>query len=439
MKTDFGKLLTPSFWIALALSGFCLSIHWALNLPVNGCHPEVLNGDAYDYHVAADWLYNQHFRPHPTRMFGFPLLVGWVVKFDPSFSAFYKTTYVLNAISWLLTGWLLFLTGRRLFAGNKWLTLLPMILFGLNVGGILLISQPITETFFTLLITAAFYCLIKGNTSPHSWWTFAAFGAFCFSLVVRSTGMIWFPVLTIILLARIWKADARPWLKTGILFGTILSTVGLQTIQMYREYGQIRTTNIGMFTHYLYLDAYAGYAIGPDTWEDKGLQWYAERERRLEHLGIGSPVWVGVHKVRNWAALEDTMNAQVGRTLRDYPAGLAVGYVRSLLSNAANGSNIALLAERVGDPAVVRNGKILFWISRLQNLFWTAFVFIGFPWLLYRYRRKLDLSFHLIGWFSMTMLLLSAVSFAQGDRFESTVVPLLVILALQGFRLAKRD
>jgi hypothetical protein len=321
--------------------------------------------------------------------------------------------------------------GRRLIGKASWLALLPAIAFGLNLGNILLISQPISETLYTFLLTASLALLLRDDGRLVSRWALAAFGCFCFSLVVRPTGAIWLLVLVPVLFRRWWLStpDRLALLAGGLAI--LCSTIGIQTLNMHRAYGQWHTSNIGLFTHYLYLDAYASYAVGPDTWEQKGLNWYAERDRRLVRLGIGVPVWKGVHRVRNWQAIADTMRLEVWHTVRENPGGLALGYMRSLYSNAMNGSNIALLSERVPDDRVARNGAWLFWISSWQNRILTGLAGLLVVFFTLRIVRsssgRVDWILWLASLFGGTILLLSAVSFAQGDRFAVVLGPFTMV------------
>lgn len=302
--------------VFLSLAGlllFGVFVQIFLRLPWCAFQPDYVNIDAYDYHTAARWLYTEHFRPHPTRMFGFPLIAGWITVWDSSFEAFWKMGSLLNVVFWLLTGLLLLRIGGKLFGAAHRLSYFPLLFFGLQIGNAVMVTQAVTETLFTFLLVLSLWLWLSFAESKSTRYLLAAFGVFCFSLVIRPTASVWLLLMIPALFVFFWQKKDRFWTRSGIVLACLAATIGLQSGLMKAYYGVYNTSNIGLLTYYLYTDAYANVAAQNPaaSWHDKGEFWLREYERRQKWIGIGPN---GVVDIADWPAARDTMAQQCRQT-----------------------------------------------------------------------------------------------------------------------------
>lgn len=419
----------PPIQVFLSLAGlllFGVLIQVFLKLPAYAVHPDILHGDAYDYHTAARWLYTEHFRPHPTRMFGFPLIAGWITVWDSSFEAFWKMSSLLNVVFWLLTGLLLLRIGGKLFGAAHWLSYVPLLFFGLQIGNAVMVTQAVTETLFTFLLVLSLWLWLLFAENRSARYLLTAFGVFCFSLVIRPTASVWLLLMIPALFVFFGQRKDRFWTRSGIVLACLAATIGLQSGLMKAYYGVYNTSNIGLLTYYLYTDAYANVAAQNPaaSWHDKGEFWLREYERRQKWIGIGPN---GVVDIADWPAARDTMAQQCRQTWSVHKKELLVSYGRNLVSNTVSGTMIVeFLAKRCDNEAVRQRARYLFLLGRLENTACTLAAFLLALWTLsasFRQRKWPD-AIQWVSLFSVSIIVLSAVSFAQGDRFHMVVAPL---------------
>ncbi len=416
---------------------YATAIHLLLDLPGDAFRPEFVHGDGYDYHVAARNLYLRFFQPHPTRMFGFPLLTGWIVYFNTSFQAYGRTCYGINALSWLGSIWLLLRIGGQLFGVQNRHSYVPALLFGLNVSNIVFISQPITETMYTFLLLLTVWCWIRYQRDGTWKWLLAAFFVFCYTTLIRATATLWLLIFVPALLLYV-RQDKRVFRKMAAGMAlSLLFTLGLQTAMMKIRYDLFSPSNIGLLTYYSYIDAYASAEVPGASWAQRGENWETERGRRREVLGMGTAeIGDNTIGISNWKDKRTLMEQQCAQTWSGRKAALLRSYTRNLVSNSlAPNIIVEFLAKRSENPAVVRNAKALFWICRLQNAAYSLLIALfaamaGFKVFIRRQKPGL---FEVLAVFSASILLLSAISFAQGDRFHVVLVPFVVLMLVRWY------
>jgi hypothetical protein len=428
-----------------------ISVHAGLGLPELATHPDVLNFDAYEYFDAAKMFYTEAGRPHPTRMAGFPLLTGWITLWSSDPEDYFALTYGFNAACWLGTGLLLWSLGGRLLPRSPWLSRLPALLFGLNVGGLVLVSQPLTETFYAFLLVAGVWCWERSREnggegrrlkSPvQGWWLFAAWCCLVYATWVRPTGFLWLFALGPVLVGIFWMSknfiEEKLRLKQFFPLVSVLAvllpvalTLGWQLNAMHAAYGQWRLSNIGPLTYYLYTDAYAGGWAAGQTWEERSAAWGRERDGRKRAWGLEPDHRAGVLRIHDWPAINDTIGRRSRGTWQSRPWALAASLSRNLVSNALAGSmNAQFLADRAADPGLQTRARMVFWLSRLQNAFYSGLTVVILALALRHFRRPrpADWFFGLPAAFALTVFAGSAISFAQGDRFYVAVAPVAML------------
>jgi hypothetical protein len=379
-------------------------------------------------------------------MFGFPLIAGWITIWDSSFEAFWKMSSLLNVVFWLLTGLLLLRIGGKLFGATQRLSYLPLLLFGLQISNTVMVTQAVTETLYTFLLVLTLWLWLSFSESKSIRHLLAAFGVFCFSLVIRPTASVWLLLVVPALFVFFWQLKHRIWLHSGIALCCLAATIGLQSGLMKAYYGVYNTSNIGLLTYYFYTDAYANVAAEkPDVgWHEKGELWYREYERRQQQIGMGPN---GVADVRDWPAVRDTMVQQCRQTWSAHKKELLVSYSRNLVSNTVSGTMIVeFLVKHCDNEAIRQRARYVFLLGRLQNAACTLAAFLLAFWTLvttFRQRKWPD-TMQWVSLFSVSIIVLSAVSFAQGDRFHMVVAPLTGVvlgywLSVIGYRFSGKS
>lgn len=87
---------------------------------------------------------------------------------------------------------------------------------------------------------------------------------------------------------------------------------------------------------------------------------------------------------------------------------------------------VEFLAKRCDNEVVRQRARYLFLLGRLENAACTLAAFLLALWTLsasFRHRKWPD-AIQWVSLFSVSIIVLSAVSFAQGDRFHMVVAPL---------------
>ncbi len=422
-----------SWALLVLLAVYAVVVHVLLQLPANAFRPEFNNGDALDYHLAALNLYQHGFQPHPTRMFGFPLLTGWIVLFDPSFRSYAWCCYVFNAVCWLGSIWLLLGMGRQMFGAHNRISLLPALLFGINIGNIVLISQPVTETLYVFLLLLAGRLWLRYLQNGLSGWAIAAFAVFCYTTVVRPTATIWLLVFIPALLLHVRQhGPALKKMAVGMVLSLVM-TLGLQVALMKARYDLWVTSNIGLLTYYLYVDAYASSETPGASWSQRGKDWEKERDHRKEILRWGPIGWKDLVNDIDWKSSRFIMEQQRAATWSDHRPALLQSYARNLVSNSLGTSMIVeFLANRSEDKTVVKSAQFFGWLSRLQNALY-SFLTMLFALLAgcHLFIRKRLAWFDFLALFNISILLFSAISFAQGDRFHLVFMPFAALLLIR--------
>ena len=421
-SVPFKKVVVP--WILLGSAG--MLVWGALGLFRYAGHPDILHGDAYDYHTAAKWWYLEYFRPHPTRMLGFPLLTGWIMWWNTSFQAFQAAAVAVNMACWLLTGTLLYQSGRLLFRADERFACLPPAIFALQIGNTVMVTQAVTESLYTFLLTLILWCMLSFQHGKRPIYWRLALAAFCFSLVVRPTAGIWLPVIIPALLWWLWRRKQHFIQNALYVFVCVLALPGLQWMQMKTWYHTPVTSNIGLLTYYLYTDAYANVAAAAPgaSWHEKGQMWQLESKRREALIGMGAH---GVADVPDWATARDTMIRQCRQTWHAHKKELAQSCLRNLVSNSVSGCMVVeFLADRCPEEPVRQRARWLFLLGRLQNVFSTLLLLSVAGWVFFMaiFRRKWPDVMDWAALFGAGIILASAISFAQGDRFHMVLTPL---------------
>jgi hypothetical protein len=185
-------------------------------------------------------------------------------------------------------------------------------------------------------------------------------------------------------------------------------------------------SNIGNQTLYYYLCSYAegvkkadypyfNYALMQSEYE----KIRTKREKELSVIG----------KDRYWENMKNVAMQDFSYQLTHNFKGLAFSYVRNVISNSAAFSNATINLENVNNKKYFPFIKhISMYITRIQNTLYSLSLFFT-PFVLFYCRKRihsksllyLQISILTIAIYTM---LISGVSFAQGDRFTIVLVPI---------------
>ena len=163
------------------------------------------------------------------------------------------------------------------------------------------------------------------------------------------------------------------------------------------------------------------------TWEQINADWRVESTARSKKMAR-------YHDSISWSSLPPLVDADLKEQLRDNKMGLMLTFCRDLLSNstASNGDvlNLINFDNRPFFGFILRG--VFFW-SRLQNVL-NSLVALLMPLLFLRHKSYFWSKNRVVYWLlgvncalSLFAVLISAVSFSQGDRFHLVVLPLTLV------------
>jgi hypothetical protein len=381
------------------------------------------NFQAYDsasYLEASDFLYNKG-EAHVMRPVGYPILLGLPYFFGGKPSIFWGVA--LNFMLWFGSIALLYRILRK--ATTLIFTRIGVGFFVLNIGTFALLFQLLSETLFTFCLLLFAYCLqlfFEKNNIKH---LFFAAAVLSYSALVRPvTFNLWFLFAAIAVFFIIKNKNIA--LKTRFLNAGLVLSAGLllltQMTMMQRKSGVFTLTIIDKHTFYHYLGAAAEgkKGLGLDsvrTVRGALLERFHNEKRYQDIYALGSNDIKNqvLHNTANlWAAWCDNHN------------------------DNANGESLVLMAlkNKQNTPFFEPIKAFFIAISKIQNQVYTKILLFFVPIALFLYYKKIknaantknknDLFFVLTA-LSFCCIVLSAVSFWQGDRFLVPLAPFAII------------
>jgi hypothetical protein len=406
---------------------FFAAVSFALQLPANASTRQFVNQDPTSYWDAAELIYFEGGKPHPIRPFFYPFLIGLPFLFSVSKSVAWGWALGLNFLFWLSTVVLIFMLLKE-YTSHK-IAFIGATVFVSNISNIILVWIVLAESLFHFLVISSIYFLSKYLKNGEKKANFALFVAFfCLSNITRPT---YLPLFFILLPLFIWFVFKRhlSLLTAMISLIIIVSTVGFNTLKIKQTYGKWTLSYLGDCALYAYFGAFAKVAKPDKSWkqmkEDWGIELHIRDTKTARHVD-SIP----------WSALSPLVENDLKEQFQNNKIGLIMTFGYTLFTNST-GSDIHVLnfKDLKKQPFFFKAFlyPVYVW-SRLQNILNSFAQLCLIPVLFYRQKKYFWqknrpvlglLIFNSI--LGVSTILISAVSFTQGDRFHLVTLPLSLV------------
>lgn len=413
-------------FLLIGATFFFAAFSYTLQLPANATTAQLLHGDPDSYWDAAKLFYTEGVKPHPLRPFLYPFLIGLPSFFGASKSNSLWIALSFNFIYWLMT--IVFIYKILITLTNNKIALLGASIFILNTSNLINAYAVLAESLFHCLIIGSIYFLLKYNTNNKNTGHFYAFiTLFCLSFITRPTYSPLFLVLIPLFIFAIIKRYLSIYL---IVFSLIIFslTIGFNAYKMHKTYGNWTLSYIGECTIYVFFSAYAKIASPEKTTQQMADDWFVEYQKRGGQIPRSNPSIP-------WTALHSIVFDDLKEQCKNNKMGLMMAFGRDLLSNSvASNSDVLHFTDFKNQRSFSALQKIAFWWSRCLNILNTTMALLVIPFAFWRFRGYFWQNQRPVFWIlsvntvlSVFTILISTVSFTQGDRFHLVVVPLSLV------------
>jgi hypothetical protein len=412
-------------FLLIGATFFFSVISYILQLPSNALLNKFVNYDSLSYWNAAKLIFSEGGKPDPIRPFFYPFLIGLSSLFSDSTSFGLQWAIGLNLILWLSTVAIVFKILDE--STNRKIALTGAIIFILHTSNIVMVWSVLSETLFHFLLVGSIYFLLKYLRNTEKTGSFLSFVTFfCLFILTRPT---FYPFIFFLIPLFFWSVYRRylSLFVAAISIFIAISTVGFNVYKVKESYGNWTLSYIGHCALYSFFGAYAK-VVSPEKSLNKiGEDWLKEREQRDNNIARY------VDSI-SWSALPALVNSDLGEQIKNNKRGLIFTFVRDLFSNSTASNFLILSLENVKKRSFFEAAKnSILWFSRLQNILnsilalWMSFTFLRYRSCL---REKNQAIYYILGVNCISNLfavLISAISFTQGDRFHLVVIPLNII------------
>ncbi len=399
--------------LLIAVSGYFI-VTVLLQLFENASSNNYIPSDAESYYNAASYLYQHNFKSHPTRPMGYPLMIGLPLLFNLNQADLHYWVYGVNVTAWILTVLLVFKT-VRMVTNIHW-GFGAAILFSLNIGNIGISNQALTETVYTLTITAICYHVFKYLMHKHTHHRVLAFLLLCISIIIRPAGIFLLPIGLLLVIPPFLRLPARSSLKHVFMVLLGLSLVNIQMCLIKMDYGNYTISYNGKLALYLYIGAFAENL-------KTGTPVNTIKSGRYHGLFSGTDVdWLQINQLAN-----DDFKDQVFNNTSNVLQAFKI----NLMMNAMGRSSGICMAQNLRQRDRFDQIKRTFCsISRYQNTLYSMSIIGGLLLSLILWRKippEIITGIWVCSGIAIYIVLISAFSYWQGDRFHIVIVPLMLI------------
>lgn len=371
--------------------------------------------DAQSYLEAAENLY-LHQQAQLMRPYGYPILLGlpYCIGLTPSI---YWGVF-LNICLWFATLFLLYKIIKK--GTNSAWAAISTGLFVLNIGNIALVFQLLSETLFTFcLVLFAFFIQKYSLENKDKYLIFAAF-TLSFSALVRVINFnIWFIFagISIFFVLKNNKIGLKERFYTVFGISSAALLLLAQMAMMQHTFGVFTLTFSDKLTFYGYLGTTAEGRKGEGTEKLRNIRGKIQRQmidnkqyQALYQLGVEDIKEQFVHNLPNlFAAWKDNYIENTnGECL----------VIQTLFSDT----------EKTEERAVF---SFFMRISKIQNQIYSHIILLLFAITFFVFYKKIkttaSLLLAIVSTIGVYCIVLSGVSFWQGDRFLVPLVPFALI------------
>jgi hypothetical protein len=401
-KYSVSKLLTVAIIFYIVIASL-------LQMQLYASDNKVVNTDEISYIAAAKKLYLQHSFDE-TRPLAIAALVGVPLLFNAQFCHFTIWYWVVQFLLLMCNILILYKLGKQFFEIN--LAYYVALALALTISFTAYSNQVLSEILFaTLLLSNAYAISIFFKSGKYFWLCMAGF-FMCIACLVRP---VLFPFAILFLIGTVFYYVKNKAYKYLLLLLIGYWPVHLQCNYVQKISGHYQISNIGNAALLNYLDI---------------------RSRNLQHHSSYLSELQLQTKIRDSAAkmhLPITAAQDFKMQLQYNTGNVIKAYLYNLAENSFRGS-AAINTDRqaYNSPVLYRTNKILYQLSAVQNVIISLMALIIIPVLMYKWRKKIDKTHFKIAFvlnaICIYIMLASAISFYQRDRFHVVIVPLVLIL-----------
>ncbi len=366
-----------------------------------------------------------HFQPHPYRCIGYSLFLAIPYALFNSSNLLFICVHTIQLMM-LFSVYVIVYVLFKKYVSNK-LALVMIIGFMLNISYIGYAYLVLTEIPFLFLITLSayyFHHYLQYSKVQH---LFIGFAFLCFSILFKP-GFYLFGLLIFISICLLFIVRNASFKNLLILIIILFSTVGFQKIWMYSSYSTFKLSYIDDITTYRYFNSSI---IAAKNNVDLSPLMQQRDQAMLVNFN-------------NFKTAEDlnsfrlSVKAESMFLLKQYPKASIYAFIENIYSNIHTGN--ALIRDiEVPNFNNETSRKAFFNYTRIWNMLMGAILFISTIYFLASFRKlyrehKERLYFIvLLFLYCYYNILISGVSFYQGDRFNVVWMPfVLIILSMLG-------
>ncbi|WP_242117941.1 hypothetical protein [Aestuariivivens sediminicola] len=386
---------------------FVLILFKSNNLDVFLSNETYIFPDSYTYIDASNLLYNE-FHPHPYRPLGYAALLGLPNLFMTQLTTldYIIFSFGLNLLFWLFTLVVLFET-LMLFTIKK-LAYTAAFVFMFSMGNATHIALILSETIVTgLFIFMVFFMFkyTKTKNTKHLIWSVSILNiTSLFRPGMFYLGVI-FCILLIVYLLRKKEFKRRSFFIFLISVILIIS----QGMAMFKTYGNFTMSYIDKLAWYFYLGCQSS-AL------EKQISYNDERTLRNEK-----------RKTLSWEELSTLSKEDFKSQIANNSKHMLYAYLNNLFDNCTSGSSNLILIKSLQNN---RNNKLMAHrfhvLSKIQNKLYVILAILCLAWF-GSFRKYWNIALFVSLSIIFYVILTSGVSFWQGDRFNITVYPLILL------------
>lgn len=330
---------------------------------------------------------------------GFPFLFGSTEKF------IFNWIVVVNFICWFLTVILVFEFLKSKIGKKS--AFLSALFFILCTGNFAIIFELLSESVFILFLFLTVFQLDKFIQSKSILYLTLALTALSLSILIKPVAFYLFVGLLLFYIKRFLKILTNKYAPYLLMSCLLLFT---QIWTLKKNYGDFTVSYITPFTYYNYL----------------GSRAQCLSDNTVFQQGTGKR-YTDFCKLSN-NEQSRLATADLKRQLNDNKLNLAHAFLINLVNNSSKGSATINESKNSRNDNYFYEIKFFFKaISKVQNIFFTIAGILLSLYFIFVQKKILSI-YKIISFLVLYIILVSAISSDQGDRFHIVTVPFTIVL-----------
>jgi len=389
----------------------------SLQLFDNISYEQYIPPDSRSYQESAEMLYNQGFKVHPSRPFGYPLIAGLPKLFTSSEQYHNNFLISLQFIFWIAT--IILIYKIIFFQTSIKFAIIAAIIYSLNLSPIIISIHTLTETSFIFSLVLFIYYLCKHLTSKDVKHLLISLAFLLFSALIKPVNYYPAIAFTMFALYSCFRNSTRIVLNTLIIITLFSLTIGLQLYLNKTQNNVSSFSIIGKQTlyNYLFTKSYS-YANNIDVSIAKEMR--TQQLNNITSKTSADKQLTFIEEDIKTQMISNTMNV-----IKSYFSNLAYGFV--------NGSELIYHLKDFNKNDHFAKIKTLFYrITVFQNVLYTmslilAAIFLVIKTIQNRTYLNDNILPIILTTFSSYLYILANISTGQGDRLNIVFFPMIII------------